>query len=83
MIMAVVLNKSVKSFLSLGKIYVKLTFLYYGLDLESKHFIISNNSEFIRDNIVSQDRANALKWLRNCLLELIMNLFYLYLEISK
>lgn len=53
MIMAVVFNKSVKSFLSLGKIYIKLTFLNDGLDLECKHFIISNNSEFIRNNIVS------------------------------
>ena len=46
MFMAVIFNQSVKSFLSLGKIYVKLTFLDNGFDLECKHFVIGNNSKF-------------------------------------
>ena len=46
MFMAVIFNKSIKSFLSLGKINVKLTFFYNGFDLECKHFVIDNDSKF-------------------------------------
>ena len=52
MFMAVIFDQSVKSFLSLCEIDVKLAFLYYGFDLEGKHFIVSDNTKFICDDII-------------------------------